>query len=102
MPPGPRRPHSNRSIPGIYKLRADFQSGTLLAWHNYGTVVPNPLVRELRQSLEALGIETWVDSERLSGGDALTPAIQHSIENADQLLRYLQRRRHWCRQSSFC
>src|SRR5579862_3459026 len=44
------------------------------------------IVRELRQALEALGVETWTDSERLKGGDALTPEIQHTIENADHFL----------------
>ena len=40
-------------------------------------------VRELRQSLEALGLETWTDSERLSGGDLLAPKIRENIERAD-------------------
>jgi tetratricopeptide (TPR) repeat protein len=44
------------------------------------------IVRELRQALEALGIETWADSERLAGGDLLTPEIQKAIENADHFL----------------
>lgn len=41
------------------------------------------IVRELRQELEALGVETWADSQRLSGGDLLTPKIKSGIENAD-------------------
>jgi tetratricopeptide (TPR) repeat protein len=40
------------------------------------------IVREIRQALEAFGIETWADSERLSGGDLLTPKIQKAIEDA--------------------
>jgi tetratricopeptide (TPR) repeat protein len=40
------------------------------------------IVRELRQALEALGIETWADSEQLSGGDLLTPKIQKAIADA--------------------
>jgi hypothetical protein len=44
------------------------------------------IVREIRQSLESLGIEVWADSERLSGGDLLTPKIQQSIEKADHFL----------------
>src|SRR5437660_9045587 len=44
------------------------------------------LVRELRQSLESLGIETWADSERLSGGDILSTAIQAAIGKADYFL----------------
>jgi tetratricopeptide (TPR) repeat protein len=44
------------------------------------------IVCEIRQALEALGVETWADSERLSGGDPLAPAIQKAIEKADYFL----------------
>jgi hypothetical protein len=44
------------------------------------------IVRELRHALEGLGIEVWADSERLSGGDPLNPAIQEGIEKADYFL----------------
>ncbi len=44
------------------------------------------IVRELRQALEALGVEAWADSERLSGGDRLKPEIQNAIEDADHFL----------------
>jgi tetratricopeptide (TPR) repeat protein len=44
------------------------------------------IVREIRQALEALGIETWADSERLSGGDPLTSKIQNAIRKADHFL----------------
>jgi hypothetical protein len=44
------------------------------------------IVRELCQSLRDLGIETWADSERLSGGDPLLPVIQTEIANADYFL----------------
>lgn len=44
------------------------------------------VVRELRQTLESLGVETWTDSERLSGGDPLSPKIKAAIENADCFL----------------
>ena len=40
------------------------------------------IVRELRQALSDLGIETWADSERLSGGDPLAGVIQREIANA--------------------
>src|SRR5437762_2877757 len=44
------------------------------------------VVRELRQALESLGVETWADSERLSGGDILSAEIRKAIENADYFL----------------
>ena len=44
------------------------------------------IVRELRQALSDLGIETWADSERLSGGDPLAAVIREEIENADYFL----------------
>src|SRR3954453_9051436 len=44
------------------------------------------VVRELRQALEALGIQVWTDSEGLSGGDLLRPGIQKAIEDADYFL----------------
>jgi len=44
------------------------------------------VVRELRQTLESLGVEAWTDSERLSGGDPLSPKIREAIENADCFL----------------
>ena len=40
------------------------------------------LVRELRQALEGLQIVTWVDSERLTAGEALKPEINANIEKA--------------------
>jgi tetratricopeptide (TPR) repeat protein len=46
----------------------------------------DPIVRELRQALSDLGIETWADSERLSGGDLLAPVVQNEIGNADCFL----------------
>src|ERR1017187_9487563 len=44
------------------------------------------MVRELRQALSDLGIETWAVSERLSGGDLLAPVIQEEIGKADYFL----------------
>src|SRR5439155_12641751 len=44
------------------------------------------VVRELRNALEALGMETWADSERLAGGDLLSTEIQKAIEDADYFL----------------
>lgn len=44
------------------------------------------IVREIRQALEGIGIQTWADSEQLTGGDLLQPEIQKAIENADQFL----------------
>ena len=45
-----------------------------------------PLVRELRQSLESLGVKTWVDTERLAGGDVLLHEIKANIEKAEHFL----------------
>lgn len=42
----------------------------------------DPLVRQLRQSLEALDIEVWTDSERLTAGDKLDHKIKTAIETA--------------------
>jgi len=47
------------------------------------------LVRELRQALEALQIVTWVDSERLTAGEALKPEINANIEKASRFLTVL-------------
>ena len=44
------------------------------------------VVRELRQALEGLGIEVWADSERLTGGDLLSPKLEEAIERADCFL----------------
>ena len=44
------------------------------------------VVRALRNALESLGIETWADSERLTGADLLTAEIQRAIEKADYFL----------------
>lgn len=49
------------------------------------------IVRELRQALSDLGVETWADSERVSGGDPLTAVIREEIENVDYLLVLVSR-----------
>ena len=38
------------------------------------------LVRDLRQALELLRIETWVDSQRTTGGQPLIETIKKAIE----------------------
>src|SRR5689334_15765059 len=43
-------------------------------------------VAELRQELEALGLQTWVDSRALVGGNKLAPEIETAIEQARQFL----------------
>jgi len=40
------------------------------------------LVRELRQALEGLEQDAWVDSRELRGGDPLWPAIQQALDEA--------------------
>jgi hypothetical protein len=49
------------------------------------------IVRDLRQALSDLGIETWADSERLSGGDPLAPVIREEIASADCFLVLVSR-----------
>ncbi|MGA7241228.1 MAG: tetratricopeptide repeat protein [Bryobacteraceae bacterium] len=49
------------------------------------------IIRELRQALSDLGVETWADSERLSGGDSLTAVIREEIANADYFLVLVSR-----------
>src|SRR5579875_49340 len=44
------------------------------------------VVREIRRALAGLGVETWVDSEKLAGGDPLRPAVREGIERAEQFL----------------
>ena len=46
----------------------------------------DPLVRALRQSLEALGVEVWADSERLLGGDLLSPVLEAEVRKANYFL----------------
>ncbi|HEY6347179.1 MAG TPA: tetratricopeptide repeat protein [Bryobacteraceae bacterium] len=44
------------------------------------------LVRDLRQALELLRIETWVDSERVVADKSLEATIREGIEKSDHLL----------------
>ena len=46
-------------------------------------------VKELRRSLEGLGIKTWVDSRELVGGSKLEPAVERAVEGARGLLAVL-------------
>jgi tetratricopeptide (TPR) repeat protein len=39
-------------------------------------------VQELREALESQGLDLWVDSRRLAGGDELEPEIEKAIEQA--------------------
>src|ERR1044071_3316673 len=43
-------------------------------------------VAELRQALEALGLQTWADSRERVGGDKLPPRLETAIEQARQVL----------------
>ena len=47
------------------------------------------IVRQLRLALEALHIEVWTDSERLKGGDQLTPEIRQAIHQSTHFLAVL-------------
>lgn len=45
-----------------------------------------PFVKELRQALESLNIQTWVDSRALTGGSKLAPEVVRAIETARSFL----------------
>jgi hypothetical protein len=47
------------------------------------------VVNGIRQTLEALGVEVWTDSQRLAPGDPLTPSVMAAIENSAQFLAVL-------------
>jgi tetratricopeptide (TPR) repeat protein len=49
----------------------------------------DPFVKELREALEGLGLEVWVDSRELVGGAKLTPEIVEAIEGARQFVAVL-------------
>lgn len=46
-------------------------------------------VEELREALEGLGLEAWVDSRELAGGAKLTPEIEEAIKNARHFVAVL-------------
>ena len=41
------------------------------------------LVRRLQQALALQGVELWIDSRQIVGGDPLWPVVQAGIEDAD-------------------
>ncbi|MEE8524192.1 MAG: CHAT domain-containing protein, partial [Thermoanaerobaculia bacterium] len=47
------------------------------------------VVRRIRSALEGLGVATWVDSRRLTAGDALEPAIRQAIDGAAHFVAVL-------------
>jgi hypothetical protein len=49
------------------------------------------VVSDLRQALEGLQIEVWADSQRLTGGDLLTPTVMDAIERASYVLAIVSR-----------
>ncbi|MEM8963264.1 MAG: TIR domain-containing protein, partial [Acidobacteriota bacterium] len=60
----------------------------------------DPIVSELREALESLGISTWVDSRRLRAGETLKPEILQAIEGAQYVLAVLGTttiNSHWVR-----
>jgi tetratricopeptide (TPR) repeat protein len=50
------------------------------------------VVADLRRTLEGLNLEVWTDSQRLSGGDPLKPAVRDAIEKARHFLAVLSPR----------
>ncbi len=51
----------------------------------------DPAVREIRQALQGLGVEVWVDSERFAGGDPIVSGLQQAIEACSHFLVLLTR-----------
>ncbi len=49
----------------------------------------NDFVKELREALESQGLELWVDSRRLAGGDELEPEIEKAIDEAKHFIAVL-------------
>jgi hypothetical protein len=46
------------------------------------TTRDDPFVKELRRVLETQGLDTWVDSREMRGGDKLKPEVKKAIETA--------------------
>ncbi len=51
----------------------------------------DPFVKQLREALEGLGINVWVDSRNLRGGSKLAPEIEAAIEAARQFVVVLSK-----------
>jgi TIR domain/CHAT domain len=47
------------------------------------------VVSDIRQALERLRIEVWADSQRLAGGDLLTPVVMDAIGRSSHVLAIL-------------
>src|SRR5437667_12370563 len=53
------------------------------------TTEDDPVVKKIRQALQSLGIEAWVDSRQLAGGDKLAPEIQNAIKEKTHFIAVL-------------
>lgn len=49
----------------------------------------DPVVHAIRDALQGLGVPVWADSYRLTGGDALEPAITRAIDDAPHAIAVL-------------
>ena len=49
------------------------------------------IVNGIRQTLESLGVEVWIDSQRLTAGDPLTPNVMEAIERSEHFLAILSK-----------
>jgi tetratricopeptide (TPR) repeat protein len=47
------------------------------------------VVNDIRKALERLGVEVWTDSQRMAGGDLLTPTVKDAISRASHVLAML-------------
>jgi tetratricopeptide (TPR) repeat protein len=53
------------------------------------TTEDDPVVKKIRQALQSLGIDAWVDSRQLAGGDKLAPEIQNAIKEKTHFIAVL-------------
>src|SRR5216684_4889550 len=56
---------------------------------NSHTTEDDPVVKRIRQALQSLGIDVWVDSQELAGGDKLAPEIQNAIKEKTHFIAVL-------------
>jgi tetratricopeptide (TPR) repeat protein len=68
------------------------------------TTSDDPFVAQLRKALEKQGLEIWVDSQNLRGGDTLKTEIESAIKDASALIVVISPRvftSQWVRQEVF-
>ena len=56
---------------------------------HFASTTDDRMVSDLRQAFERLNIEVWTDSQRLTGGELLEPAVMDAIGKANYFLAIL-------------